>query len=113
MENIVVNTELPEYMLQKKDLQQQTKKLVRHNVDSAWSLSEINTSLDLSDLSPPVVGLDDSFESPRPQYGVKEVENVFVPLSDGVRLAARLWIPQTEATDEKFSGLFHINVDSI
>ena len=25
---------------------------------------------------------------------VKEIENIWIPLSDGVRLAARLWLPE-------------------
>jgi len=30
----------------------------------------------------------------RPQRKVREIENVFIPLSDGCRLAARIWLPE-------------------
>ena len=28
-------------------------------------------------------------------FAVREIENLWIPLSDGVRLAARVWLPQT------------------
>jgi len=27
-------------------------------------------------------------------YGVREIENLWIPLSDGCRLAARVWLPE-------------------
>ena len=35
---------------------------------------------------------------------VKEIENLWIPLSDGTKLAARMWIPE-DAEDDKVPAL--------
>ncbi len=32
-------------------------------------------------------------------YDVREIEHVWIPMSDGVRLSARLWLPETAERD--------------
>ncbi|NNF46583.1 MAG: hypothetical protein HKN69_07415, partial [Desulfofustis sp.] len=33
------------------------------------------------------------------KHGVTQVENVWIPMPDGVRLAARIWLPEDAATN--------------
>jgi len=48
---------------------------------------------------------DSSKKSPISKLKVKEVENFFIPLSDGVRLAARMWIPETTSEQNQVPAI--------
>lgn len=59
---------------------------------------------EFSNLQPPSTMESAGPKSPLPCFAVEEIENIFISMRDGTRLAARLWLPKSENAIQRYPG---------
>lgn len=80
----------------------------QHAADQAMNTTTtplILTSEVLASIAPP---LPLHLVSPVASDEVRELENVFIPMKDGIRLAARIWLPKTAGESNRVPAVFEL-----